>query len=94
MTSMSLYISYVFKILYRKRIMLSKNEVTLKKVALCVKTLREEYHITSSEFYIDTGIHLARIEQGKTNVTITTLQKICDYFNITLSDFFMMLEEI
>lgn len=94
MASMSLCISYVFKILYRKRIMLSKNEVTLKKVALCVKTLREEYHITSNEFYIDTGIHLARIEQGKTNVTITTLQKICDYFNITLSDFFMMLEEI
>ncbi|KAF9659099.1 MULTISPECIES: helix-turn-helix domain-containing protein [Tenacibaculum] len=74
--------------------MLSKKEVTLKKVALCVKALREEYHITSSEFYIDTGIHLARIEQGKTNVTITTLQKICDYFNITLSDFFVMLEEI
>ncbi|SEC34559.1 Helix-turn-helix domain-containing protein [Tenacibaculum sp. MAR_2009_124] len=73
---------------------LSKEEITLKKIALCVKILRDEYNVTLSEFYIDTGIHLARIEQGKTNITISTLHKICEYFNITLSDFFMMMEEI
>ena len=58
---------------------LSKDEITLKKIALCVKVLRSEHDVTLSEFYIDTGIHLARIEQGKTNITIFTLQKICDY---------------
>ncbi len=73
---------------------LSKEEITLKKIALCVKILRDEYNVTLSEFYIDTGIHLARIEQGKTNITISTLQKICEYFNITLADFFVMMEEI
>ncbi len=73
---------------------LSKEVVILKKIALCVKNLRDEYNVTLSEFYIDTGVHLARIEQGKTNITISTLQKICDYFNITLSIFFMMIEEI
>ncbi|HAO15475.1 MAG TPA: hypothetical protein DDE71_07945, partial [Tenacibaculum sp.] len=83
-----------FKILCQKRMILSKEEVILKKIALCVKNLRDDYNVTLSEFYIDTGIHLARIEQGKTNITISTLQKICDYFNITLSTFFMMIEEI
>ncbi|CAL2089287.1 helix-turn-helix transcriptional regulator [Tenacibaculum sp. 190524A02b] len=73
---------------------LTKDEITLRKIALCVKTLRSEYNVTLNEFYIDTGIHLARIEQGKTNVTVFTLQKICDYFDITMSDFFSMIEEI
>ncbi|MFV0248714.1 MAG: helix-turn-helix domain-containing protein [Tenacibaculum sp.] len=73
---------------------LSKEEVTLKKVALCIKVLRNKYNITLNDFYIDTGIHLARIEQGKTNITIITLHKICEYFNISFSSFFMMLEKI
>ncbi|PKH50084.1 XRE family transcriptional regulator [Tenacibaculum sp. Bg11-29] len=73
---------------------LSKYEITLKKIALCLKILRDEYNITLNDFYIDTGIHLARIEQGKTNVTVFTLQKICDYFNITMLDFFIRLEQI
>ncbi|OCK43662.1 hypothetical protein BA195_02865 [Tenacibaculum soleae] len=73
---------------------ISKYEITQKKIALCLKTLRDEYNITLNDFYIDTGIHLARIEQGKTNVTIFTLHKICDYFNITMLDFFMRLEKI
>ncbi|WP_159291769.1 helix-turn-helix domain-containing protein [Tenacibaculum maritimum] len=74
--------------------MLLKDEILLKKIALCIKKLRYEHRVTLSDFYIDTGIHLARIEQGKTNLTIFTLQKICDYFNITFLDFFKMLEEI
>jgi len=73
---------------------LSKYEITLKKIALCLKILRDEYNITLNDFYIDTGIHLARIEQGRTNVTVFTLQKICDYFNITMLDFFIRLEQI
>lgn len=77
-----------------KKMILTKDEIILKKIALCIKTLRTKYSVTLSEFYIDTGIHLARIEQGKTNVTVFTIQKICDYFNITLSDFFVMLEQI
>lgn len=40
------------------------------------------------EFYNDTGIHLARIESGKANVSISTLSSICKYFNIALDDFF------
>lgn len=71
-----------------------KNEILLKKIALCVKEVRKKTSITLDDFYVDTGIHLARIEQGKTNITVSTLEKICNYFNISLADFFVMMEKL
>ena len=65
----------------------------LIKVISVIKKIRKEKDITLEVFYFDTGIHLARIEQGKTNLTISTLSKICLYFNIQLSDFFKLVEE-
>jgi transcriptional regulator with XRE-family HTH domain len=44
--------------------------------------------------YFDTGFHIARIEQGKTNITIHTLSKIGDYFEMSLLDFFEKCEEL
>ncbi len=72
----------------------SKDDILLKKIALCIKQIREDTAITLDDFYVDTGIHLARIEQGKTNVSILTLSSICTYFNISLKDFFGLIEEI
>ena len=66
----------------------------LVKVIACLKEIRKSKKITLEVFYFDTGIHLARIEQGKTNITVSTLSKICDYLEISLSDFFMMCEDI
>ncbi|WP_456437296.1 hypothetical protein [Psychroserpens sp.] len=37
---------------------------------------------------IDTGIQFSRIEQAKRDIQISTLQKICEYFEITLGGFF------
>ena len=45
-------------------------------------------------FNFDPSIHLARIEQGKTNITVSTLYKIKDKADIiktTLSPFFKKL---
>ena len=50
--------------------------------------------MTLEAFYFDTGIHLARIERGKQNITVATLSKICDYFEINLSDFFSNVEKM
>lgn len=71
-----------------------KDEILLKKIALSIKTIRSEFGITLDDFYVDTGIHLARIEQGKTNLTVSTLKSICDYFKISLVEFFTLLEEV
>lgn len=64
------------------------NQELLDKIAKRIKQLREEKGISQDTFYIDTDIHIARIEVGKVNITVSTLQAICDYFGISLFDFF------
>lgn len=53
-----------------------------------VKRLRNEKGVSQHIAYLDTKIHFGRIEQGKRDVNLTTLYKICDYFEIELSSFF------
>lgn len=53
-----------------------------------VKLLRKERNLTQEDCFNDTGIHFARIEQGKRDISYTTLYKICEYFDISLQDFF------
>jgi len=64
------------------------NKELLLKIAQRIKQLREERNITQDIFYIDTDIHIARIETAKTNITVGTLHDICNYFSISLTDFF------
>jgi transcriptional regulator with XRE-family HTH domain len=70
-----------------------QNNDLLEKIVVCIKDIRKSKNITLEVFYNDTGIHLARIEQGKQNITIATLSKICEYFEMPLSDFFLLLEK-
>jgi len=65
-----------------------RNQELLSKIAQRIKRLREEQNISQEVFYIDTDIHIARIEVGKINITVSTLQDICHYFKISLADFF------
>lgn len=60
----------------------------LNKIALRIKTLREEKNITQEIFYNDTGINIGRIERSKRNFSVSTLKRICEYLEITLEDFF------
>lgn len=64
------------------------NKELLTKISQKIKQLREEKGISQELFYIDTEIHIARIETGKVNITVSTLQDICDYFGVSLGDFF------
>lgn len=66
----------------------------LNAIILTLKEVRKARGITLETFYFDTGIHLARIEQGKTNISVSTLAKICNYFEISLVDFFDKVEKI
>jgi len=64
----------------------SQNELLLK-LANRVKELRMEKGLTQEDAFNDTGIHFGRIEQGKRDISFTTLKKICDYFTISMEDF-------
>lgn len=68
------------------------NEELITKIVKRIKQLREEKSVSQETFYIDTDIHIARIETGRINITVSTLQDICDYFEISLVDFFVGME--
>ena len=58
----------------------------LKKLAKRIKFLRIQKKVTQSQAYADTGIHFGRIEQGKRDVSYTTLIKLADYLEVELHD--------
>ena len=68
------------------------NQDLLLEIARKIKQLREKKGISQEVFYVDTDIHIARIETGKLNITVSTLHAICEYFEINLSDFFADIE--
>jgi transcriptional regulator with XRE-family HTH domain len=65
-----------------------RDQKLLNEIAVRIKKMRQTKNITLEAFYNDTGIHLARIEASKGNITVSTLKKICHYFDITLEEFF------
>lgn len=65
-----------------------RNNELLLRIAQRIKQLRDEKKISQENFYIETDIHIARIETAKANITVSTLKDICDYFHISLADFF------
>lgn len=69
------------------------NEELLDRIVFCIKEIRKSKKVTLEVFYFDTGIHLARIEQGKQNISISTLARICSYFEVSLTDFFSLVEK-
>jgi transcriptional regulator with XRE-family HTH domain len=64
-----------------------RDEILLEKVVERIKKLREKHGITLEQFYNDTNIHISRIESSKANVSLSTLNAICKYFKISLSEF-------
>lgn len=69
-----------------------EDEILLKAIAKQVKRIRQSRKLSQEEVYLDTEIHCARLEQGKLNITIITLKRLCDYFGLSLSDFFKEIE--
>lgn len=68
------------------------NTSLLLSIAQRIKQLRIEKGVSQETFFIETDIHIARIESGKSNITVSTLSDICKYFDISLSDFFSTIE--
>ncbi len=69
------------------------NKELLIKITYMLKQLRLEKELTQEDVYNDTGIHIARIESGKGNVSISTLSKLLEYYKISLSQFFIKISE-
>jgi transcriptional regulator with XRE-family HTH domain len=65
-----------------------KDSILLLQIASRIKELRTAKGITQEVFYNDTNIHIARIERGNLNISVSTLNAICIYLGTNLSDFF------
>ena len=59
-----------------------------------VRELRVKNKLTQLQCFLDTNIHFGRIEQGKRDVSFSTLYKICDYLNVSLEEFFKDFQKI
>lgn len=65
-----------------------RNSVLLQAIAAKLRELRKEHGLSQVDAYIDTDIHIGRVESGRTNISVTTLSDLCDYYDITLKEFF------
>lgn len=65
-----------------------RNDKLIQKISTQLKLLRERKGLSQEDVYNDTGIHISRIETSKINITVSTLDALCEYFEISLSCFF------
>lgn len=70
-----------------------KNVELIEQIARKVKKMRENAGVSQEIFYHDTGIHIGRIETAKGNITVSTLEAICAYFNTDIVTFFTTLNK-
>lgn len=69
-----------------------KDAVLLRKIAIQIKKIRKEREITQDIFFYDTNIHIAGIETGKVDLSLSALKAICNYFEMSLVEFFDSVE--
>ena len=65
-----------------------RNIKLLQAIAKRLKKLRVEKGISQEELYLETNIHIGRIESAKANITISTIDVLCKYFDISIEEFF------
>ena len=71
----------------------SRCDYDLETVARKLKQLREAKGLSQRIVYIDTDFNIGKIEVGKTNITISTLSRLCKYYGTSLKEFFNELDQ-
>jgi transcriptional regulator with XRE-family HTH domain len=70
-----------------------RDENLLLSIALVLKELREEMGVSQHDVYMETGVHIGRIEACKTNPSVCSLSVLLKYFRIKLSEFYLKVED-
>ena len=60
----------------------------LISIAQKLKLLRKERHLSQMQVTMDTGINVSRAESGKRSLPILSVAILCNYYDVTLEDFF------
>ena len=65
-----------------------RNEKALRRIAERLRDLRNQKGISQDTVLIDTDVNVKRIEVGSINISLTTLIILCNYYGVTLEEFF------
>lgn len=65
-----------------------RDEDALLKIGAKLKVLRQATGKQQREVLAETGIHIAAIEVGTYNISVTTLERLCNYYGLTFEEFF------
>lgn len=71
-----------------------KNKILLERIATVIKALRAEKGVSQQDVFNDINIHIGRIETMQGNLSVSTLFDLCNYFNISMSDFHRRVEDL
>lgn len=71
-----------------------RNIKLISAVGQRLKELRNEKDLSQETVYFHTNIHIGRVERGKYNISISTLSKLCQYYGISIIDFFKGIKEV
>ena len=64
------------------------NTALTGSIAQKLKQIRQEKGLSQEFVYLETEVHVGRVESGKVNVSGVTLSILCDYYGVTLEEFF------
>ena len=65
-----------------------RNNVLIEQVTKRLIELHQERGLTQENVRFDLDLNIGRIEIGQHSISLTTLADLCNYYNITLCDFF------
>ena len=71
----------------------TKDHNLLVSIALVLKELREIRGVSQQDVYIETNVHIGRIENGRVNPSVSTLAVLLKYFKVKMSEFYVMVEQ-
>lgn len=69
-----------------------RNDELVAQVVNRLKTIRRERGLTQENVRFDTDLNIGRIESGRHSISLTTLGDLCDYYGVSLKDFFDRIE--
>lgn len=67
---------------------LERNNEALLKIAAKFRILRRKKGLAQKAVSKDTGLNIGNIEAARLNMNITTLERLCRYYGLTLEEFF------
>lgn len=68
------------------------NAPLTKSIARKLKQIRKEKGLSQEFVYLETEVHVGRVESGDVNISVVTLAILCNYYKISLKDFFEGIE--